>query len=97
MTEFKIIADALMQAAIQTNFDVSLSRDSNYVNVVICEKELGKSTLYAVSGSKSMEYRILDPDDIYRYVNKDTFVDELQERFSKYGIDFRKIIERTAA
>lgn len=97
MTEFKIIADALMQAAIQTNFDVSLSRDSNYVNVVICGNELGTSTLYAVSGSKAMEYRILDPDDIYRYVNKDAFVDELQERFKKYGINFRKIIEGIAA
>lgn len=97
MAEFKIIADALMQAAIQTNFDVSLSRDSNYVNVVICGNELGTSTLYAVSGSKAIEYRILDPDDIYRYVNKEAFISELQERFKKYGIDFGKIMEGITA
>ena len=97
MTEFKIIADALVQAAIQTNFDVSFSRNSNYVSIGIYSDELGTSTLYAVSGSGAMEYRILDPDDIYRYVNKDAFVDELQECFKKYGIDFRKIIEGIAA
>lgn len=97
---FKAIADALMQAAMQTDYEVSVTRSKGEVSVTFATTENGEYKLELYGATKyfgRVEFRMLDKENAHIYMNQAEFISELQERFKEYGIDFNSIIERTAA
>lgn len=98
--DFKTIADALTQAAMQTDFRVTLSRSNTDADVIFTEAKANgeyHSELFGICKQFGrVEFRALvDGDHII--MNQAEFISELQERFKAYGVDFGSIIERTAA
>lgn len=84
--EYNEIADMMLRAVIMAGFKIPFSRSATDVSVVFTNDDL-KSSVYAVTDfGHRIECRILDENDVYKYLSKDEFIAELGKRFRERGI-----------